>query len=73
MKKLIGFVLVIVIFAGIGFGVKRFVEGPSQSANGILVIGADQDLNKVKELYKDRSKEMTDYKMELVTTKIGSN
>ncbi|GIP23082.1 hypothetical protein J22TS3_33570 [Paenibacillus sp. J22TS3] len=41
MKKLIGFVLVIVIFAGIGFRVKRFVEGPSQSANGILVIGAD--------------------------------
>jgi len=72
MKKLIGFVLVIVIFAGIGFGVKRFVEGPSQSANGILVIATDQDLNKVKELYKHRSKEMIDYKMKLVTTKIVS-
>ncbi|WP_152393322.1 lipoprotein BA_5634 family protein [Paenibacillus guangzhouensis] len=69
MKKLIVFTLVIVIFAGIGFGVKRFIEGPSQSANGILVIASDQDLNKVKALYKDRSKEIIDYKLKLVTTK----
>ncbi|MGG0815638.1 lipoprotein BA_5634 family protein [Paenibacillus alvei] len=70
MKKIIGFVLVIAIFAGIGLGVKRFVEGPSQSVNGILVIATDQEMEKVKELYKDRSKEMIDYKMKLVTTKI---
>ncbi|MCY9761957.1 lipoprotein BA_5634 family protein [Paenibacillus alvei] len=70
MKKIIGLVLVIAIFAGIGLGVKRFVEGPSQSVNGILVIGTDQETKKVKELYKDRSKEMIDYKMKLVTTKI---
>ncbi|WP_268623529.1 lipoprotein BA_5634 family protein [Paenibacillus alvei] len=70
MKKLIGFVLVIVLFAGVGLGVKRFVEGPSQSVNGVLVIGTDQETKKVKELYKDRSKEMIDYKMKLVTTTI---
>ncbi|MDK8180134.1 lipoprotein BA_5634 family protein [Paenibacillus sp. UMB4589-SE434] len=70
MKKLIVFVLVIAIFAGIGFGVKRFVEGPTQSANGILVIATDQEMKKVKELYKDRSKEMIDYKMKLITTTI---
>lgn len=73
MKKLIGYVVAIVIFAGIGLGVKHFVDGPSQSVNGILVIGADQDVNKVKELYQDRSKEMSDYKIKMVTTKIGSN
>ncbi|MCG7409473.1 lipoprotein BA_5634 family protein [Paenibacillus sp. ACRRX] len=70
MKKLIVFVLVIAIFAGIGFGVKRFVEGPTQSANGILVIATDQEMKKVKELYKDRSKEVIDYKMKLITTTI---
>lgn len=70
MKKIIGFVLVIAIFAGIGLGVKRYVEGPSQPVNGILVIATDQEMKKVKELYKDRSKEMIDYKMKLVTTKI---
>ncbi|WP_231586786.1 lipoprotein BA_5634 family protein [Paenibacillus sp. E194] len=70
MKKIIGFVLVIAIFAGIGFGIKRYIEGPSQPADGIVVIGANQDLNKVKELYKNRSKEMIDYKMKLVTTTI---
>ncbi|EPY13092.1 MULTISPECIES: lipoprotein BA_5634 family protein [Paenibacillus] len=70
MKKIIGFVLVIAIFAGIGFGVKRYIEGPSQPADGIVVIGTNQDVSKVKEKYKDVSKEMVDYKMKLVTTTI---
>ncbi|MFB0840589.1 lipoprotein BA_5634 family protein [Paenibacillus oleatilyticus] len=70
MKKIIVFALVIVIFIGIGFGVKRFVEGPSQPANGILVTGTEKDVNKVKQLYKDNSKQTIDYKMKLVTTKI---
>ncbi|MCP1311518.1 lipoprotein BA_5634 family protein [Paenibacillus tyrfis] len=70
MKKIIVFALVIVIFAGIGFGVKRFVEGPSQSVNGIVVIGTEKDANKVKQLYKDNTKQTIDYKMKLVTTKI---
>ncbi|WP_018759894.1 lipoprotein BA_5634 family protein [Paenibacillus terrigena] len=69
MKRMIGFVLVIVIFAGIGFGVKRFVEGPSQPVNGIVVIGTEQDVNKVKQLYKDNTKQTIDYKLKLVTTK----
>lgn len=69
MKKIIVFALVIVIFAGIGFGVKRFVEGPSQSVNGIVVIGTEKDANKVKQLYKDNTKQTIDYKMKLVTTK----
>lgn len=69
MKKIIVFVLVIVVFAGIGFGVKRFVEGPSQSVNGIVVIGTEKDVNKVKQLYKDNTKQTFDYKIKLVTTK----
>lgn len=68
MKKVIGFLLVIVIFAGIGFGVKRFVEGPSQEVDGVLVIGTENDANKVKELYKDNTKQAMDFKMKLVTT-----
>ncbi|CAI8728350.1 DUF4230 domain-containing protein [Brevibacillus sp. IT-7CA2] len=68
MKKVIGFLLVIVIFAGIGFGVNRFVEGPSQAVDGVLVIGTEKDANKVKELYKDDTKQTVDYKMKLVTT-----
>nr|WP_227774982.1 lipoprotein BA_5634 family protein [Paenibacillus sp. NAIST15-1] len=71
MKKIIGFVLVIAIFAGIGFGVKRYIEGPSQPADGIVVIGTNQDVSKVKEKYKDISKEMIDYKLKLVTTTIS--
>lgn len=69
MKKIVGFLLVIVIFAGIGFGVKRFVEGPTQPVNGVLVIGTEKDTNRVKELYKDNTKQTIDYKMKLVTTK----
>ncbi|KPV57485.1 hypothetical protein QJ48_22055 [Paenibacillus sp. A3] len=72
MKRIIVFALVIVIFAGIGFGVKRFVEGPSQSVNGIVVIGTEKDVNKVKQLYKDNTKQTMDYKLKLVTTKIIS-
>ncbi|MCR8645373.1 lipoprotein BA_5634 family protein [Paenibacillus sp. N1-5-1-14] len=68
MRKIIGLVLVIAIFAGIGFGVKRFVEGPSQPANGIVVIGNEKDVNAVKQLYKDDTKQTIDYKMKLVTT-----
>lgn len=69
MKKLIGFVLVIIIFAGIGFGVKRFVEGPSQPVNGIVVIGTEQEVNKVKALYKENTNQTTNYTLKLVTTK----
>ncbi|MEQ7049681.1 lipoprotein BA_5634 family protein [Paenibacillaceae sp. P-4] len=71
MKKIIGFVVVIAIFAGIGFGVKRYIEGPSQPADGIVVIGTNQDVSKVKAKYKDISKEMIDYKLKLVTTTIS--
>lgn len=71
MKKIIGFVVVIAIFAGIGFGVKRYIEGPSQPADGIVVIGTNQEVSKVKTKYKDISKEMIDYKLKLVTTTIS--
>ncbi|TVX93351.1 lipoprotein BA_5634 family protein [Paenibacillus agilis] len=70
MKKIIVYVLVIAIFVGIGFGVKRFIEGPSQPVNGILVMGTDQDINKVKHMYKDNAKQTSDYKLKLVTTTI---
>ncbi|ULL16394.1 hypothetical protein DVH26_19260 [Paenibacillus sp. H1-7] len=70
MNKIIVFVLVIVVFAGIGFGVKRFVEGPSQPVNGIVVIGTENDVNKAKQRYKDNTKQTFDYKLKLVTTTI---
>ena len=42
MKKIISLVLVIAIFIGIGFGVKRYIQGPPQPANGILVIAQNK-------------------------------
>lgn len=69
MKKILVYLLVIVIFIGIGFGVKRYIEGPSQAVNGVLVIGTENDTNKVKELYKDNTKQTIDYKLKWVTTK----
>ncbi|MFJ6209453.1 lipoprotein BA_5634 family protein [Lysinibacillus sp. NPDC092081] len=73
MKKIIGLVLVIAIFIGIGFGVKRFIEGPPQSVNGILVIGSEKDVNKVKQLYKNKTKQTIDYKMKFIVTKKGES
>ncbi|MEC5235982.1 hypothetical protein [Bacillus mycoides] len=37
MKKIISYVVVIAIF--IGVGVKRYVQGPGQPVDGILVSG----------------------------------
>lgn len=73
MKKIIGLVLVIAIFIGIGFGVKRFIEGPPQSANGILVIGTEKEVNTVKQLYKNKTKQTVDYKMKFIVTKKGES
>ncbi|MGE7929607.1 lipoprotein BA_5634 family protein [Lysinibacillus xylanilyticus] len=73
MKKIIGLVLVIAIFIGIGFGVKRFIEGPPQSVNGILVIGKEKEVNKVKQLYKNKTKQTVDYKMKFIETKKGES
>lgn len=73
MKKIIGLVLVIAIFIGIGFGVKRFIEGPPQSVNGILVIGTEKEVNTVKQLYKDITKQTVDYKMKFIVTKKGES
>jgi hypothetical protein len=68
MKKIIVFVCITIIFIGIGFGVKRYVEGPSQPANGIVVSGTEQDINKVEELYKGNIKQTANYKIKYVTT-----
>lgn len=73
MKKIIGLVLIIAIFIGIGFGVKRFIEGPPQSVNGILVIGTEKEVNKVKQLYKNKTKQTVDYKMKFIETKKGES
>ena len=73
MKKIIGFVLVIAIFLGIGYGVKRYVEGPPQSANGILVIGTEKDVSKVKQEYKNKTERTVDYKVKFVVTKKGES
>lgn len=69
MKKIIGFVLVIVIFLGIGYGVKRFIQGPPQPANGIVVIGTEQDVNKVKQEYQNKTEQTYDYKAKFIVTK----
>ncbi|MFF2793761.1 lipoprotein BA_5634 family protein [Lysinibacillus xylanilyticus] len=73
MKKIIGFVLVIAIFIGIGYGVKRYIQGPPQPANGILVIGTEQDVNKVKQEYKNKTKQTDDYKAKFIVTKKGES
>jgi len=73
MKKIIGFVLVIVIFLGIGYGVKRFIQGPPQPANGIVVIGTEQDVNKVKQEYQNKTEQTYDYKAKFIVTKKGES
>ncbi|MGE7932454.1 lipoprotein BA_5634 family protein [Viridibacillus arvi] len=73
MKKIIGFVLVIAIFIGIGFGVKRYIQGPPQPANGIVVIGTEQDVNKVKQEYKNKTEQTDDYKAKFIVTKKGES
>ncbi|MEQ6353491.1 lipoprotein BA_5634 family protein [Lysinibacillus sp. M3] len=73
MKKIIGLALVIAIFLGVGYGVKRYVGGPPQPANGILVIGTEKDVNKVKQEYKHKTERTVDYKAKFVVTKKGES
>lgn len=73
MKKIIGFVLVIAIFLGIGYGVKRYIQGPPQPANGIVVIGTEQDVNKVKQEYKNKTEQTYEYKAKFIVTKKGES
>lgn len=68
MKKFISYALVIAIFIGIGLGVKRYVQGPGQSVDGILVSGTAADVEKVKQEFKDDIKQSIDYKVKYVTT-----
>ncbi|UOK49162.1 hypothetical protein KU891_27935 (plasmid) [Bacillus tropicus] len=68
MKKFISYALVIAIFIGIGLGVKRYVQGPGQSVDGILVSGTAADVEKVKQEFKDDTKQSIDYKVKYVTT-----
>lgn len=69
MKKIISYVVVIAIFIGIGLGVKRYVQGPGQPVDGILVSGTAADVEKVKKEFKDDIKQSIDYKVKYVTTK----
>lgn len=71
MKKIICLVLVIAIFIGIGYGVKRYIQGPPQPANGIVVIGTEQDVNKVKQEYKNKTEQTDDFKAKFIVTKKG--
>ncbi|MCH4569813.1 lipoprotein BA_5634 family protein [Bacillus sp. ES1-5] len=68
MKKIISYAVVIAIFIGIGLGVKRFVQGPGQPVDGILVSGTAADVEKVKQEFKDDTKQSIDYKVKYVTT-----
>ncbi|MDP7988845.1 lipoprotein BA_5634 family protein [Bacillus sp. MHSD_36] len=68
MKKIISYVVVIAIFIGIGLGVKRYVQGPGQPVDGILVSGTAADIEKVKQEFKDDIKQSIDYKVKYVTT-----
>lgn len=73
MKKIISLVLVIAIFICIGFGVKRYVQGPAQPVNGIVVIGTEEEVNKVKKEYKNKTKQTNDYKAKFIVTKKGES
>ncbi|WP_257131852.1 lipoprotein BA_5634 family protein [Bacillus thuringiensis] len=68
MKKIISYTVVIAIFIGIGLGVKRYVQGPGQPVDGILVSGTATDVEKVKQEFKDDTKQSIDYKVKYVTT-----
>ncbi|HDX9628919.1 TPA: hypothetical protein ROY30_002601 [Bacillus cereus] len=68
MKRIISYAVVIAIFIGIGLGVKRFVQGPGQPVDGILVSGTAADVEKVKQEFKDDTKQSIDYKVKYVTT-----
>jgi len=67
MKKIIGFLAVTAIFIGIGFAVNRYINGPSQPVNGIMVSGTKENISAVKNLYKDQNVRTTDYSYKLVT------
>ncbi|PEW84447.1 hypothetical protein COJ42_28630 [Bacillus cereus] len=67
MKKIIVFLAVTGIFIGIGFAVNRYIEGPSQPVNGILVSGTKENISDVKNLYKDQNVQTADYSYKLVT------
>ncbi|MEK5475263.1 MULTISPECIES: lipoprotein BA_5634 family protein [Bacillus] len=67
MKKIIGFLVVTAIFIGIGFAVNRYINGPSQPVNGIMVSGTKENISAVKNLYKDQNVRTTDYSYKLVT------
>ncbi|WP_336974001.1 lipoprotein BA_5634 family protein [Bacillus thuringiensis] len=67
MKKIIWFLVVTLIFIGVGFTVKRYIEGPSQSVNGIMVSGTKEEITAVKHLYKGQTAQTNDYQYKLVT------
>ncbi|WP_242298518.1 lipoprotein BA_5634 family protein [Bacillus cereus group sp. BfR-BA-01382] len=67
MKKIIGFLVVTAIFIGIGFAVNRYIHGPSQPVNGIMVSGTKENIYAVKKLYKDQNVQTADYSYKLVT------
>ncbi|MGG4268292.1 lipoprotein BA_5634 family protein [Peribacillus simplex] len=67
MKKIMGFLAATLIFIGMGFGVKQYIEGPSQPVNGIMVSGNKEEVNAVKNLYKDQMAQTEDYQYKLVT------
>lgn len=68
MKKIISYAVVIAIFIGIGLGVKRYVQGPGQPVDGILVSGTAAEVEKIKQEFKDDTKQSIDYKVKYVTT-----
>lgn len=68
MKKIISYAVVIAIFMGIGLGVKRYVQGPGQPVDGILVSGTAADVEKVKKEFKDDIKQSIDYKVKYDAT-----
>ncbi|MGN7895726.1 lipoprotein BA_5634 family protein [Bacillus sp. 22475] len=67
MKKIIGFLVVTAIFIGIGFAVNRYINGPSQPVNGIMVSGTKENTSAVKNMYKDQNVRTADYSYKLVT------
>ncbi|PFA91062.1 lipoprotein BA_5634 family protein [Bacillus cereus] len=67
MKKIIGFLAATLIFIGMGFAVKRYIEGPSQSVNGFMISGTKEDVSAVKELYKGQTAQTENYQYKLVT------
>ncbi|MCM3748574.1 lipoprotein BA_5634 family protein [Paenibacillus pasadenensis] len=72
IKKLAWFVCTLAVLVGIGYGAKKYIDGPSQPADSLLVSGTEQNVAAVKKLYKDETKRTMEYKYKRIKAVTGT-